>query len=397
MTEITRRLRVSEADPYAGQSFGNDFVVVFNTYLSTGTTVSVPLQSTVNCTVNWGDGFSDSYTTTGEKSHTYAADGEYVVRISGTLGCFGTQFGFSSATARPYLTRCIQFGSVGMTRLTNAFKNCVNFSKCPATLPSTITSLEGTFSGCSIFNDSNVTGWNTSSVTTLNSTFSGCKTFNQNLNSWNTANVTNMSSTFSGADVFNQPLANWNTAAVTTMYGMFLGADLFNQPLNTWNVANVTTFELMFQVTKFNQPLDTWNVNKAISFYGMFAVCPFNQDIDGWQINTSTLVDVNMGDMFRDNYAFNFSLNSWNTSRVNNMAFMFSASVSNNGVFNGNIADWDTSRVTSMLYMFSYQPFFNQNLSGWCVSLISSKPSGFDTGATAWQTAFKPVWGTCPP
>jgi len=50
-----------------------------------------------------------------------------------------------------------------------------------------------------------------------------------------------------------------------------------------------------------------------------------------------------------------------------------------------------------MDYMFGTQgaTAFNQNLSGWCVSFITSKPTDFDTGATSWVLA-RPVWGTCP-
>jgi len=40
---------------------------------------------------------------------------------------------------------------------------------------------------------------------------------------------------------------------------------------------------------------------------------------------------------------------------------------------------------------------FNQDVSGWCVSLITSEPTDFDTGATSWVLD-RPVWGMwCPP
>ncbi len=38
---------------------------------------------------------------------------------------------------------------------------------------------------------------------------------------------------------------------------------------------------------------------------------------------------------------------------------------------------------------------FNQDLSSWCVSKISTQPSDFDFLTHAW-TLPKPVWGTCP-
>jgi len=51
--------------------------------------------------------------------------------------------------------------------------------------------------------------------------------------------------------------------------------------------------------------------------------------------------------------------------------------------------------VMNMDTMFGGANNFNQNLSGWCVSLISLEPSNFDTGATSWVLP-RPVWGTCP-
>jgi len=45
-----------------------------------------------------------------------------------------------------------------------------------------------------------------------------------------------------------------------------------------------------------------------------------------------------------------------------------------------------------MKTMFGYATAFNQNLSGWCVSLIKTEPSHFDTGASSWVLA-RPVMG----
>jgi hypothetical protein len=49
-----------------------------------------------------------------------------------------------------------------------------------------------------------------------------------------------------------------------------------------------------------------------------------------------------------------------------------------------------------MVQMFRDATSFNQDLSNWCVSLIASPPTGFDTGATSWSLS-RPIWGTCPP
>jgi len=48
--------------------------------------------------------------------------------------------------------------------------------------------------------------------------------------------------------------------------------------------------------------------------------------------------------------------------------------------------------VKDMSYMFYNNPIFNQDLSGWNVSAVTTKPpTGFNTGATGW-TLPKPVW-----
>ncbi|HCD99301.1 MAG TPA: BspA family leucine-rich repeat surface protein, partial [Flavobacteriaceae bacterium] len=54
-----------------------------------------------------------------------------------------------------------------------------------------------------------------------------------------------------------------------------------------------------------------------------------------------------------------------------------------------------TSQVTQMDAMFSNATAFNQNLSGWCVSLIDKAPTNFSTGSSIPQTSL-PLWGTCP-
>jgi len=48
-----------------------------------------------------------------------------------------------------------------------------------------------------------------------------------------------------------------------------------------------------------------------------------------------------------------------------------------------------------MSEMFRSASAFNQDLSGWCVTLIPNVPVEFDTGS-ALTVANRPVWGTCP-
>ena len=52
--------------------------------------------------------------------------------------------------------------------------------------------------------------------------------------------------------------------------------------------------------------------------------------------------------------------------------------------------------IHSMSGMSYYVYDFNQDLSDWCVSNISSEPYDFKYGADSW-TLPKPIWGSCSP
>ena len=120
---------------------------------------------------------------------------------------------------------------------------------------------------------------------------------------------------------------------------------------------------MFYNASSFNQDISSWDMSAVITTVGMFSFASsFNQDIGSWDMSAAEELD----EMF------------------------FGASV-----FDQDIGSWDVSSATGMTYMFASATNFNQNLSGWCVSLIGSKPEGFDFGATSW-TEPQPVWGTCP-
>ena len=59
-------------------------------------------------------------------------------------------------------------------------------------------------------------------------------------------------------------------------------------------------------------------------------------------------------------------ISNWNTSSIDDMAFLFS----NKSYFNDNISKWDVSNVTSMEGMFNKAKSFNQPLNSWVVSSV---------------------------
>ena len=215
-----------------------DFILEFNTNLSSGTSISLPLYGVVNVSVDWGDGFSDSYNTNGDKSHTYSSEGVYVVSISGTL----TEFGRGST---PYpnankLSKLISFGNVWLTSLSGAFNGAGNLLSVPVSLPSNLVGLSYTF---------------------YNNTSSGFS----NIRNWNVGNVTNMDGMFAGASVFNEDISGWDVGSVTTMQNMFAGATAFDRDLGSWNVGSVTAMNSMFSgvtlsTLNYNNILKGWNL-----------------------------------------------------------------------------------------------------------------------------------------
>jgi surface protein len=226
-------------------------------------TISVPLNGTVNCTVEWGDGTSNSYTTSGFKTKTYASPGIYVVQISGTMTSLSHGTGNALANNRPKVVRCLSFGNVGVASLGAAFRNLRNFVQCPLSIPSAVQSMSNMFLGAWAFNQP-IGRWNTSSITNMASLFFGARVFNQPIGSWNTASVIDMSDLFNGAIAFNQPVGQWNTSSATTMQRMFYGASSFNQPISGWDVSKVQTFETMLEsATAFNQNLGSWSFDSA--------------------------------------------------------------------------------------------------------------------------------------
>jgi len=274
-------------------------VLVFDTTLATGTTVTIPLAGTVNVVVDWGDSTSDTYTTSGNKTHTYAAEGEYTVEISGSLT------GFGANVSRPNLTKCLSFGDLGLTSLQNAFRACANCIEVSTVLPTGVTNTAFMFTAASSFNY-DIGDWDVSNVTNMSSMFNSASSFNQNIGGWNVSSVTNMANMFAFATIFNQDIGGWNVSNVTNMSSLFQSAASFNQDIGGWNVSNVTDMSSLFQsATSFSQDIGGWNVSNVTNISSMFRLAAsFNQDIGGWNMGAV----ANAGSMFRSASSFNQDL-----------------------------------------------------------------------------------------
>ncbi|MBN1119082.1 MAG: BspA family leucine-rich repeat surface protein [Bacteroidales bacterium] len=391
-------------------SLNAQMVLEYNTELSEGTTITVPLNGTVDVSVDWGDGTTpEQFNTPVNANHTYSTEGIYTVSISGTLSWFG--FSPIAGVTNDKLTRCISFGDVGLSSLSRAFYKAKNLIQVPSQIPGTIENLSNAFQGATLFNqdlnnwdvsnvsdmnymfmsassfNQNIGNWNVSKVTNMSFMFYQATAFNQNISTWNVSNVKNMRYMFSEASNFNQDIGNWNVSNVTDMGCMFLWAEAFNQDIGNWDVSKVTDMVSMFNSLElFNQNISRWDVSSVINMSAMFfGAKSFNQDIGNWDVSNVT----DMGYMFNDASSFNSDIGDWDVSNVKWMDNMFYSAES----FNQDIGSWDVSNVTTMREMFMATQSFNQDIGNWDVSSVTDmsgmfwNANAFNQGIGDWDVS----------
>jgi len=207
-------------------------------------------------------------------------------------------------------------------------------------------------------------------------------TFNANIDGHTATNITNFDNMFSSTFLCSPSSAdNWilGSSPNITMRGTFQGRTYNGnerrgldwkgtygavQSLNGWDVSNVIDFESCFDSAQFNNGPDDC---KPI--------------IGTWQLCTDPTVNVSLKKMFR-NSQFNDTLINdavkWDTSRVNSMYETFGGSQGTR--FNQSLSNWNTSNVSGdgMRQMFYYNGFFNQDISHFDLSNITSINRMFD-------------------
>lgn len=119
--------------------------------LTWGFTPYIPAGGTL--TVDWGDGATNAYNgnSTARRDHTYAAAGEYRVRLIGDVT--RVVFGGDAAPMVTY-AGMMTWGNFnwdalpGWTDFGTAFYKCANLTGTCTTLPDSVTRLQSAFNGC---------------------------------------------------------------------------------------------------------------------------------------------------------------------------------------------------------------------------------------------------------
>ena len=382
--------------------------------LSNTYSIQLPLihSGTYDFIVDWGDSSTDYITVYDqiETRHTYSVRGTYSVIITGI--CTGWSFGRDPDTSEEDGStpsnipsdhlKLLSVEEWGCLRLGSNTTNNYNFGECKnLTLNSVIdklnltgcSSLYGLFHGCSHLTTINkLNEWNLSNITDTSYMFFDCVLFDQNIGNWNVSSVTTMKAMFATRTVIkatmifnngsNTSINGWDTSNVTDMSYMFKENGIFNQPIGNWNTLNVNTMKAMFKCegvsSLFNQPIltsgDSWNTSNVTDMSYMFYNSnEFNQDISNW--DTYNVTDMSY--MFFSAQSFvgisglKYEENIWNTSNVTDMSAMFGGAVSftDGSPTQSGVSTWDVSSVTDMSGMFE-NTIFDKSLSDWDVTNV---------------------------
>ena len=326
----------------------DDFVTTWRVTAGQSITIPTYATETYHYTVNWGSGeVADTATYTSNAVHTYASEGDYEVRISGTF----PRIYFNNEGDKDKIIAINQWGNGRWTSMEKSFYGCSN-----------------------LVGDTNDRP-DLSAVTDMNNMFNGAALFNQNIGDWDVSKVTNMSNMFNDADAFNQDISGWDVSKATNMSNMFAHTAIFNQPIGGWDVSSVTNLSGMFQYSSFNQPIGGWNTGEVTDMNNMFNYNdPFNQPIGGWVTRNVT----NMSAMFRRAGNFNQPIGGWVTRNVTDMSHMFEVAIN----MRQDIGTWNVRNVTNMENMIdgtAHIPTANFGL--WYITGDLSVPPTLEAGA----------------
>lgn len=352
----------------------SDFEMVINTTLdSTGSkqvTIPTPEGGNYDYWIDWGDGLTSTKITTyndPQATHTYAEDGEYTIKLMGTLDRL--KFTGNIANDLKSVTKCI----LNFSTITDMFNTCPNLENvCDGIFDQSlsITNANSVFAHCTklttvplgLFDNNNL-------ITEFVDTFNDCGIISIPVGLFDGNNLaTNFSTTFfncKGIASIPSGLFSNNTN-VTSFYGIFAGcSNLQSIPNNLFaNNSLVTNYQLAFQgcnkITSVPSNLFGNANGSVVNYASIFANC-------------TSLTTIPEG-LFQ--YA-------QNTTNYDNAFQNCPITIIPNNCFNGSNASveniFDVTKITSI---------GDNALKGLAV------PSGFFQGATSLTTIGNNIFDT---
>jgi surface protein len=233
--------------------------------------------------IDWGDGTVERFTGDDpDPSHSYAAAGEYEVRIGGTFPRLdmtdntGIDYGNTPVYAQnaAKLIGLKQWGNIAWESLENMFyqtPNLVSYTATDTPNLSQASSMEGMFAFTGI-GAADMSGWDVSTITNFSSMFSNATSFDGDVSGWiftsapySAANALNFTGMFNLASSFTGTgVAGWDVGNADSLTVMFADAAAFNQDLSGWDISNVTDMFLFADNTSlspanYTTMLENWS------------------------------------------------------------------------------------------------------------------------------------------
>lgn len=355
-------------------------------------TWTVPLYTsgsngaTYNFNIDWGDGSNESNVTSHTASHEYATAGTYTVRVRGI--CRGWRQVNAGDKTLPVDLK--QWGMLEPLKEASAdtFSGCANMAYSAT---DNWDGLEGTeyginmFFNCAAFDCDNAEDWDVSSMVSTSQMFQGSDFQTDDLSSWDVGSNLNFYAMFNNCANFNGTVGGWDTSSATNMGYMFSGCTIFNKDLSSWDVSGVSSIIAMFyQADAFNnggQALSTytggtptgWNTTalSGTGFTNCFRETALNVDISGLDLNGVT----SSTNVFQDNIVFNQDISDWDMSTVTSIqSWFYRCDAFNNG---GQALSWTTTALTNCQTAFYACVAFNVSIDDWDVSNVTSFNSMF--------------------
>jgi surface protein len=161
----------------------------------------------------------------------------------------------------------------------------------------------------------------------------------------------------------NKLFATGNPNSLIDMEGMFENTQAFSKHMLNWNTSKVTNMINVFKNSKYDRRLDTWDVAKVTSMKGFLEGNTDYASGDGGDFrdikewfdpylnpdgskrdasDPRTFAIESLENIFKDS-AVNVDVSTWNTSTVTNMKNVFNG----NTAFDQDISDWDTTNVST--------------------------------------------------
>jgi surface protein len=148
--------------------------ITVDTSLDAGKTVSIRLFGSVSgVDIYWGDTNTTNVGSTANTyTHTYGADNTYTISISGSFTGYGWEANVPTAANVKCITGVTSWGDYGITSLSGAFRDHVNFNNIPDTEPLNVTNMSNMFYNATAFNQ-DISNWAVNNVTDFTDMFSG--------------------------------------------------------------------------------------------------------------------------------------------------------------------------------------------------------------------------------